>query len=211
MAPRFGRCRPLDAEVVHCHTLALMARTSTSSPRIIAADSREDVLPDYRGTPIEAMLVSHNLKEVVDPPAAPELLIATCMDPRIDLHLPKQFAFVIRTAGANVDALMFNIAGAVALAPVRSIAIMGHSDCAMARIDQCRREFAATVGACSSLSDDEVAAMYTTGLDAFGFDDPAAQTLRQADALRRLFPQLLIAPLYYDVEDHRIYQLASTS
>ena len=85
--------------------------------------------------PIALLLESHNEGRSFPPLAKPELLLVTCMDPRIALRLPENFAFVLRTGGANPDPVEPYLVYALARSGVRTVALVGHTDCAMSRPD----------------------------------------------------------------------------
>ena len=68
--------------------------------RLITVASKEDILPQYRQTPIGLLLEYHNLGRKLDVYANANLLIGMCMDNRKHLHIPDNFAFIIRTGGA---------------------------------------------------------------------------------------------------------------
>ena len=63
---------------------------------------KEDIPARYRDTPIGHLLEYHNLGRKLDPYTNAELLIGMCMDNRKHLHIPDNFAFIIRTGGANL-------------------------------------------------------------------------------------------------------------
>ena len=77
------------------------------------------------------------------PPVQPHsLAIVTCMDPRLDPFIPEAFglpegaAYVIRNAGSTGtrwdETILRSVAVAVLRGGVRHVAIVGHTDCAMA-------------------------------------------------------------------------------
>ena len=73
----------------------------------------EDIHPRYRGTPIEDLLAYHNLGVPLQPCARPALLIGMCMDYRLWLRVPPNFAYVLRAGGCDIRSLEFHISVAV--------------------------------------------------------------------------------------------------
>ncbi len=102
-------------------------------PEIIPVNYRDDILPEYRGTPVEALLEYHNLGRAIGAAPAPQMLIGMCMDSRKSLRIPNDFAFVLRTAGANMRDNEFRISYAIAVGGVRTIVLIAHTDCGMAQ------------------------------------------------------------------------------
>src|SRR5436853_4808632 len=110
-------------------------------PEILPVATPEDILPAYRGTPVGQLLEYHNLGRPSDGVPRPQLLIGMCMDSRKTLRIPNDFAFVLRTAGANMRDNEFRISYAIAVGGVRTIALIAHTDCGMARLGERRDQF----------------------------------------------------------------------
>ena len=177
------------------------------SARLVPVRSRADIEARYLGTPIEQLLLSHNLGEDVAVPDEPGLLIATCMDHRIGLRIPERFAFVIRTAGATIEPLLFNIAAAISLRPVSAVCVIGHSDCAMVGVERHRGPVVETLQRLGTMSESEASALFDSGASLFGIDDGAAHARGQCEIVARLFPELLTCPLFLDVESGELSQV----
>src|SRR6478672_8844361 len=109
--------------------------------RIIPVNYRDDILPEYRGTPVELLLEYHNLGRAIAGNLTPQLLIGMCMDSRKSLRIPNDFAFVLRTAGANMRDNEFRISYAIAVGGVRTIVLIAHTDCGMAQLAKRHDQF----------------------------------------------------------------------
>ena len=179
----------------------------TRTHQIIAVTKPEDILPEYRGTPVELLLEYHNLGRVPAGPAAPQLLIGMCMDSRKALRVPNDFAFVLRTAGANMRDNEFRISYAIAVGRVRTIVLLAHTDCGMARLGERREQFIR--GLVESAGWDEARAVkhFEDCAPKFGIRDEVDFVLHEADRLRAIYPRITIVPLLYRVEDDLLYQL----
>src|SRR5271156_2522444 len=104
--------------------------------------SDEDIPEKWRQTPIGALLRYHNLSAPLPPRAdKPELLIGMCMDSRKHLRIPDNFAFILRTGGANLRLAEFRVSYAIAVGGVRAIALLGHTNCGMSGISARRTPF----------------------------------------------------------------------
>ncbi|MEO7359601.1 MAG: carbonic anhydrase, partial [Gemmatimonadaceae bacterium] len=77
--------------------------------QIIPVNYRADILPEYQGTPTGLLLEYHNLERALGSSNGQQLLIGMCMDSRKSLRIPNDFAFVLRTAGANMRDNEFRI------------------------------------------------------------------------------------------------------
>ena len=86
-------------------------------------------------------MLFHNLDKDVSADNQPNLLVCTCMDFRISLNIPPRFAYILRIAGSNASYLEFQVAFAISVGDIKSIAIIGHDDCAMAGLSGKRQSF----------------------------------------------------------------------
>jgi len=176
-------------------------------PSIIPVNYRDDILPEYRGTPVELLLEYHNLGRAAGATAAPQMLIGMCMDSRKSLRIPNDFAFVLRTAGANMRDNEFRISYAISVGGVRTIVLIAHTDCGMAKLDVNRERF--IQGLVDAAGWDEARAVKHFEISApkFGISDEVDFVLKEAARLRSIYPRIAIAPLLYRVEDDLLYQL----
>jgi hypothetical protein len=147
---------------------------------IIPVNYRSDILPEYRGTPVELLLEYHNLGRAIGSTPAPQLLIGMCMDSRKSLRVPNDFAFVLRTAGANMRDNEFRISYAIAVGGVRTIVLIAHTDCGMARLGERREQF--IQGLMNAAGWDEARDFHPGGFDGGGGGrgarDPALRGFR---------------------------------
>jgi carbonic anhydrase len=176
---------------------------------LIPVDSVDDILPAYRGTPVERLLRYHNLGE--PGPAAlprPELFIATCIDNREALTFPHNFAYVLRTAGVRLHGNEFELAYAVAIGGVAAVALVAHTDCGMAHVKARREEFVRGLVERGGAGAEEAGAHFDAHVGEYAIADPAEAVVAEAAEVRTWLPRVLVAPLLYRVEDDRLVQIA---
>lgn len=170
--------------------------------------SAEAILPQYQGTPVEMLLRYHNLAEPMTQEfSKPKMLIGTCMDYRVVLRLPDRFAYILRTAGDNLTNHEFDIAVAVGLGAISTMALIGHTDCAMSRVTQQRDAFVAGMVERAGWQSHDAAQYFHRHAGSAHIGDPTGYTLRETTRLRRRFPGILVAPLIYQVEDDQLVQI----
>ena len=102
--------------------------------RLVAVTSPGDIFPEHRRTPIGFLLEYHNLDREYENYTQAELLIGMCMDNRKHLHIPDNFAFIIRAGGANLRYSEFKVSYAIAVGGVKSIALIAHNQCGMVNL-----------------------------------------------------------------------------
>src|SRR6266436_3732470 len=111
---------------------------------LLEIKSEADIPESWRHTPIATLLRFHNLGAPLPPRAEkPELLIGMCMDSRKHLRIPDNFAFILRTGGANLRLAEFRVSYAIAVGGVRAIALIGHTNCGMTGLTARRELFIA--------------------------------------------------------------------
>src|SRR3954469_4600079 len=108
---------------------------------ILPVNYRSDILPEYQGTPAGLLLEYHNLERALGSGPGRQLLIGMCMDSRKALRIPPDFAFVLRTAGANMRDNEFRISFAIAVGGVHTIVLIAHTDCGMAQLGKRHDQF----------------------------------------------------------------------
>ncbi len=109
--------------------------------KLAAVSKTDHIFPQYLNTPAGMLQEYHNLGRSHETFDSAPLLIGTCMDFRININIPANFAFVIRTGGANMRQSEFNISFAFAIGSVKHMALIGHSDCRMAELHRDREPF----------------------------------------------------------------------
>jgi carbonic anhydrase len=175
--------------------------------QIIPVNFRDDILPEYRDTPVGRLLEYHNLGRAIAAVSTPELLIGMCMDSRKSLRIPNDFAFVLRTAGANMRDNEFRISYAIAVGGVRTIVLIAHTDCGMARLGERREQFIHGLMSAAGWDEAHATKHFEESAPKFGIRDEVDFVLREADRLRAIYPRIHTVPLLYRVEDDLLYQL----
>lgn len=129
------------------------------------------------------------------------------MDNRKSLRIPDNFAFIIRTGGANLRYSEFKVSYAISVGGVTAIALIGHTNCGMVNLTARKQQFidglVSQAGWDRELAEDHFnhfAPMFEIG-NAIDF------VLSESKRLRTRYPRILVAPLIYRVEDNLLYQL----
>ena len=173
-----------------------------------SVDRLADILPAYRGTPIEQLLRYHNLGEPLPATTGrPSLLVAMCMDHRKGLTIPGEFAYVLRSAGGNMIDSEFEISYAVAVGGVSTIALLAHTDCGMAHVTSKHDAFVAGLVERGGWTRDAAERHFTEAASRYEIGEPVAFVVREARRLRQRYPRALVAPFLYSVEDDRLAQV----
>lgn len=173
--------------------------------QLIPIKSLNDILPEYQKTPIESLVKYHNLKEPFVEYNNPELVIGTCMDSRILLQTPNNFAFIIRAGGANMQYSDFNISFAISVRQIKHLALIGHSDCGMVNIKARKDQIINGLVEFAGWKKENAKDHFSQSLDKFEINNEISFILSQTKRLRSQYPKIKIVPMMYLVEDNEIY------
>jgi carbonic anhydrase len=174
---------------------------------LIPVRSEADILPHLRDTPVGDLLRYHNLQAAYREYACAELLIGMCMDSRKVLRAPDNFAFILRAGGANLERIEFKVSFAIAIGGVRAICLIGHSDCGMVNLPAKREAFIEGLVRNAGWTPEDAAAHFDRHAPSFGISDAADFVQGGAERLRHRYPKVIVAPLFYTVEDGLLHQI----
>ena len=178
--------------------------TGPDATRLIPIRTPDDIPPQWRDTPIGRLLEYHNCDRPFDRYDRAALLIGMCMDHRNQLRLPDQFAYVLRAGGANLRPSDFKVSYAVAVGGVRSIALIGHTECGMSNLASRRDEFVAGL-VDAGWNRDEAMSHFLESVPLFEIGDEIDFVIQDSRRLRARYPAVSVAPLIYMVADGLLY------
>lgn len=165
--------------------------------------TKDDIPEEWRGTAIEAFILSQNFGWPVQPSGQPELLIATCIEFRYALPIPRMYAYVIRRASGRVIGSEFSVGYTLAKG-VKNLILIGHNDCGMSKMsDNAPSVVAAFVeqGWSKEAAENYVKKHGTRHAIEDELDSLEDEYLR----VKTLFPKINIAPLFVCLHDSRLY------
>lgn len=172
--------------------------------KILPIIKKKDIPKNYCDTPIGKLLEYHNLNRSFEKYSQAELLIGMCMDNRKHLHIPDNFAYIIRSGGANLRYSEFKVSYAIAVGGVKHIALIAHSHCAMVNLIARKNEFISGLvkraGWTKQAAEEHfmnLALMHEIG-------DEIDFILSETARLKKRYPKIKVAPLYYRVEDNKL-------
>lgn len=175
--------------------------------RLISITSKADISPEYRDTPIGNLLEYHNLNREYETYSQAQLLIGMCMDNRKHLHIPDNFAFIIRAGGANLRYSEFKVSYAIAVGGVKSIALIGHNQCGMVNLVARKELFIQGLIENAGWEPELAEQHFMNFAPMFEIGNEIDFVLSEAQRLRLRYPKIRVAPLLYKVEDNLLYQV----
>ena len=173
--------------------------------RLLSIHSKENILPEYQQTPIGLLLEYHNLDRPHQTYDKAELLVGMCMDNRKHLHMPDNFAYIIRSGGANLRYSEFKVSFAIAVGQVKHIALIGHNNCGMVNLISKKEQFIKGLVEIAGWEKERAEEHFTHFEPMYEIGSETDFILSETKRLRNRYPKIMIAPMLYLVEDNKLY------
>lgn len=175
------------------------------SDRLVPVNSTDDLFPQYRQTPIGLLLEYHNLGRKPDSYDKAQLLVGMCMDNRKHLRIPDNFAYIIRSGGANLRYSEFKVSYAIAVGQIRHIALIGHNHCGMVNLAARKNEFISGLVGGAGWERERAEDHFMQFAPLFEIGNEIDFVLEEARRLHNRYPKIAVAPMIYLIEDGRLY------
>ena len=173
--------------------------------RLLPVESKIDIPVQYRDTPIGYLLEYHNLSRPYEIYSTAQLLIGMCMDNRKYLRIPDNFAFIIRSGGANLRYSEFKVSYAIAVGQVKHIALIGHNNCGMVNLISRKGQFINGLINNAGWNKERAEEHFMNFAPMFEIGNEIDFVISEAIRLRLRYPKIIIVPMLYQIEDNRIY------
>lgn len=173
--------------------------------RLISITKPDQIPLAYHDTPIGLLLKYHNLRTPLDTYQQAQLLIGMCMDYRKSLRIPDNFAYIIRAGGANLRYSEFKVSYAIAVGGVKCISLIGHNNCGMVNLATKRDAFIKGLVENAGWDREMAEEHFMHFAPKFEIGNEVEFVRSEAKRLRLRYPNVLIAPMLYRIEDNLLY------
>jgi len=174
--------------------------------RLCTITQKSDIFFKYQNTPIGLLLEYHNLNRSIEENYDnAQLLIGMCMDNRKHLHIPDNFAYIIRTGGANLRYSEFKVSYAISVGGVKHIGLIGHTNCGMVSLADRKHLFIQGLVERGGWEESRAEEHFMQFAPMFEIGNEIDFVVSEAQRLRLKYPKVVIAPMLYKVEDNRLY------
>lgn len=173
--------------------------------RLIKISSKADIPSELIGTPAGLLLEYHNMERQLDKFDKAELLIGMCMDNRKQLRIPENFAYIIRSGGANLRYSEFKVSYAIAVGRVGHIGLIGHTNCGMVNLIERKEQFITGLQEMSGWDRQQAEEHFLHYAPMFEIGNEVDFVLSEAKRLKLRYPKITITPMIYKVEDNLLY------
>jgi carbonic anhydrase len=174
---------------------------------LMPVTSIDEINQEYRNTPIGLLLEYHNLNRPFESYEKAQLLVGMCMDNRKHLKMPDNFAFIIRSGGANLRYSEFKVSYAIAVGQVSHLAIIGHNNCGMVNLIARQTEFINGLVNIAGWDRERAEEHFMHFAPMFEIGNETDFILSETKRLRLRYPKIKIAPLFYLVENNKLYMI----
>jgi carbonic anhydrase len=130
------------------------------------------------------------------------------MDNRKYLRIPDNFAYIIRTGGANLRYSEFKVSYAIAVGGVKHIALIGHNHCGMVKLVSRKEEFILGMVNNAGWTKEQAAEYFESSAPKFEIIDAIDFIRSEVRWLRQKYPKVTVAPMFYLVEDNMLYLIS---
>lgn len=175
--------------------------------KLVPVNRAEDIFPEYRNNPIGLLLEYHNLNREYESYDSARLLIGMCMDNRKHLHIPENFAYIIRSGGANMRHSEFKVSYAISVGNVKHIALIGHNNCGMVNLVSRKDQFVEGLITNAGWERERAEEHFMQFAPVFEIGSEMEFVMSEAARLNSRYPSVMVAPLMYLVEDNHLYQI----
>lgn len=173
--------------------------------KLISINKTTDIPKKYLNTPIGLLFEYHNLKKVKTVYNRAKLLVGMCMDNRKHLNIPDNFSYIIRAGGANLKFSEFNVSYAISVGQIHHIAIIGHNKCGMVNLHQRKEQFINDLVNNAGWTKAKATQSFNHFVPIFEIGNEIEFTLSEVKRLRLKYPKITVAPLFYNVDDNKLY------
>jgi len=173
--------------------------------KIIPVNKKSDIPKAFRNNPIGLLLEYHNLNRPFDTHLQAKLLIGMCMDNRKHLHMPDNFAFIIRSGGANLRCSEFKVSYAIGVGQVSHIVLIAHNHCGMVNLISRKEEFIKGLIKRAGWTKEAAEEHFMNLALMHEIGNEIDFIMSEKHRLSKRYPKIKIAPLYYKVEENKLY------
>jgi carbonic anhydrase len=172
--------------------------------QLLKISSEEQIPKEYLNTPIEELIEYQNLSADFADYTSARLLVGMCMDNRKQLRIPENFAYIIRTGGANLRYCEFKVSYAVAIGEVTHIALIAHDNCGMVNLVSKREQFIDGLTKNAGWDKSRAEEHFMNYAPIFEIDNELEFVVKESKRLAEKYPLIKVVPLYYSIADNKL-------
>lgn len=166
--------------------------------------SDHQIPAEHSGTPIGDLIRFQNLGAEFKSYDSAKLLIGMCMDNRKLLRIPENFAYIIRTGGANLRYSEFKVSYAIAIGNVQHLALIAHDSCGMVNLISKKDRFVEGLCKNAGWNKQRAEEHFMNYAPMFEIDNEVEFVVNESKRLAQKYPGVTVAPLFYTIDDNKL-------
>jgi len=174
-------------------------------------NEQNDIPKEYANTPIESLLQYQNFSTPFKKYEMAELLVAMCMDNRKQLRIPENFAYIIRTGGANLRYSEFKVSYAIALGKLDYIVLIAHDNCGMVNLASKMTEFIDGLDRLENWDKEKAKEHFYNYAPIYEIDNELEFVVSESKRLSAKYKGITVIPLYYTLDDNKLSLIVDQS
>ena len=167
-------------------------------------DRLDDIPACLRGTPVEELILYQNFAAAHKSYTSAQLLVGMCMDNRKQLKLPENFAYIIRTGGANLRYSEFKVSYAIAVGGVNHIVLIAHDHCGMVNLAGKMQPFIDGLSRLENWTPERARDHFLNYAPIYEIEDETEFVLTESRRLSEKYKGVTVVSLYYTLDDNRL-------
>lgn len=171
---------------------------------LLKITSVEQIPEEYINTPVGELICYQNLSMEFKEYHKAQLLVGMCMDNRKQLRIPENFAYIIRTGGANLRSSEFKVSYAIAIGEVKYIVLIAHDNCGMVNLMSKKEQFVQGLVNSAGWSKSRAEEHFINYAPMFEIDNEVEFVVTEARRLSEKYSGIKVVPLYYSVSDNML-------
>lgn len=172
--------------------------------QIIKIKNEKQIPDNYIGTPISELISYQNLGSEFKVYSSAEILVGMCMDNRKQLRIPENFAYIIRTGGANLRYSEFKVSYAIAIGNIKHVALIAHDNCGMVNLVSKRERFVEGLCKNAGWNKERAEEHFMNYAPMFEIDNELDFIVKESRRLAEKYPGVMVVPLLYTIEDNML-------
>ncbi len=164
----------------------------------------DDIPKSLKGTPVEDLILYQNFAAPHKEYTCAQMLIGMCMDNRKQLKIPENFAYIIRTGGANLRYSEFKVSYAIAVGGVNHIALIAHDRCGMVNLAGKMQTFIEGLSRLENWTPERARDHFLNYAPIYEIEDETEFVQAESKRLSDKYKGITVVPLYYTLDDNRL-------
>ncbi len=171
---------------------------------IVKINNVSDIPMELIGTPVGKLILYQNFEEPFEKYESAKLLVAMCMDNRKQLRIPENFAYIIRTGGANLRYSEFKVSYAISIGQIDYIVLIAHDSCGMVNLPSKMNDFINGLSRLENWNEEKAKEHFYNYAPMHEIENEYEFVYNESKRLAKRYQGIKVVPLYYTLEDNKL-------